>query len=149
MKLPEDDPDAFDLFVLWLYVGTLEVDNGNRNKASAYIQVWKLGDKLEIHALQDNPMLQLIQIFDEQCLWAEMFGLMYDGSAPGCKLRHYAIDQILWDRHLGVPYDDTEKYLKLAKVTEDIGLDFMRAGLRGCRLENPADQKTRYLIIPN
>lgn len=50
--LPEDDPNAFCIFIDWLYEGFLH----QRHKSEELVDVWILADKLMCPNLQDEAL---------------------------------------------------------------------------------------------
>ena len=146
IKLPEDDPAIFGLFVRWLYIGGNDEDLAF--DPNPHVEAWILGDKLGCQGFKDSQMYLIMSYHRTQYLIAETVRTAYEGSVPGCKLRKYIVDQFRWDFKLGnleaMPaYED---FLSQAKVTEDFGVDFMRAYLEVSqhKVDSPLNQKERY-----
>ena len=96
IKLPEDDPDAFALFVQWLYTGRIAA---RRDKLPAVVcHAWVLGEKLQCPAFQDRVMCRLLACHVSEALNEETVQLIYEISPAGSLLRAFAVDQFFWNR---------------------------------------------------
>ena len=104
LTLPDNDPNVFELFVQWLYLGHFKI-GGFDNET--YIKVWILGEQLACKEFKDHVILQLIAYSD----WGLNFDkhlvkLVYEGTASGSKLRawtvaHFIETSISKDKELG------------------------------------------------
>ena len=89
LTLPDNDPDVFQLFVQWLYLGHFKI-GGLWN--IRYVNAWILGEQLACGKFKDHVMLQLIGYSD----WGLRFDnslvkLVYEGTTPGSKLRAWTV----------------------------------------------------------
>ncbi|KAL8893561.1 MAG: hypothetical protein Q9192_005144 [Flavoplaca navasiana] len=60
VELIEDSPEAFKLFVYWLYTGDFELASDTKGLPRIACLAWALGDKLQCPVFQDLAMLQLL-----------------------------------------------------------------------------------------
>lgn len=51
VTLPEDDPDIFAIFAIWLYGGKIELAE-DKSSVSQIVRLWVLADKLQMPKLQ-------------------------------------------------------------------------------------------------
>ena len=160
IKLPENKPDAFALFIQWLYVGEIATsicpadhddDNDDDHLCCSLIiiQAWILGDKLGCSIFKDLAMLRLISLFDHWVIDANTVRTAYQGSAHGSQLRKFLLDQVryeTWDKRL---LSSTDEWLSLARDCVDFGEDFMKAILTNGKdiVKNPSEQKEIYLEV--
>ena len=158
IELPEDNTDAFALFIQWLFVGEISGDkilqtydiNYGLLKAKAtliYLQAWTLGDKLGCPIFLDLVMLELIQQYHG--LASESILFIYEHSGPGSKLRRFAIDSFRYDLQRGYLSKDTATFVSTSKIAEAFGLEFLKACIEEDDWEalKPQNHKERYLEV--
>ena len=173
VDLPEDNADAFALFIRWLYVGEISVqrfrfeDQDSETKLSAaesstrnvtdafandtevYLRACILGDKLGCPIFQDLAMLKLIERHMAEVMSVGTMRVVFEQSAPGSKLRRFAIDQFRVDIQGGCYCGDGATFGSVAKDIQDIGLDFLEACMETGHGEvmNPTADLQRYLEV--
>ena len=101
MDLPEDNSDAFRTFVQWLKNWEPIKDD-----PIVFVKAWVLSDKLDCHAFSDDMMCRLIRKHAQQFLLLETAMIIYHEFMPGSKLRKWAVDQFLYDSHIGYPEEE-------------------------------------------
>ncbi len=164
IRLPEDNPDIFALFIQWLYVGDFahgfctadhtndyDLDNNDDHhccRASILIDIraWILGDKLGCSIFKDVAMLRLIRAFDTWSIDTTTVRIAYEGSAHGSKLRKFLLDEFRHEAKADYFSDDTDEWVLLARVCVDFGEDLMKAICYNEGRE-PKEQKAVYLEV--
>lgn len=160
VNLPEDNTDAFALFIQWLYVGEISPDDCTANHdhdahscyeiaARNFIQAWILGDKLGCPIFKDLAMLGLIKKFDEGVITPDIVRTAYERSATGSKLRKFSLDQVRYDA-LSIGLEcDADEWVYLARDCVDFGEDHMRATFHKDinPVKDPCEQKAKYLEV--
>ena len=169
--LLESDIDAFALFIRWLYIGEISGKVfRSENQASGdemlglwggtgydapfaatqvYLQACILGEKLGSPIFLDLAMLQLIKCHTSEAIMPQTILVAFEHSAPGSKLRQFAIDQLRYDLRFHQPGKYADAYIAAAIITEDFGLDFLRSCLDAGRAVavNPAAHRQRYVQV--
>ncbi|KAL9032508.1 MAG: hypothetical protein Q9180_006459 [Flavoplaca navasiana] len=150
VSLVEDDPDAFKLFVQWLYSGELalgELASYSKSLPRVACLAWALGDKLQCPVFQDRAMLQLLAYHKREYLVEDTVWLIYNVSPPGSKLRSFAVDVACYDkiehRPLGIGVDGI-------MAVEDFNRDLIDGLAKFDRTdgeEDPCDEGSRYLKV--
>ena len=120
IALPEESPDAFALFVRWLYVGEIsgtiflsrvqisqadvsdtssstEIDAAEVTAVQMYLQACSLGDKLGCLVFLVLALLKLIKRHDTEVIEAETIHYVYEHFAQGSKVRLFTVDQFRYD----------------------------------------------------
>ena len=171
IMLPEDNPNAFALFIQWLYIGetatyicTADHDHDHDHDVDYYddddhhccmasvpicIQAWILGDKLGCSIFKDLAMLRLIRTFGRWVIDVDTVRTAYQVSAPGSKLRKFLLDQVRYEAKADYFSDDTDEWVLLARVCVDFGEDIMKAVLTNGdnEVKDPSEQKANYLEV--
>lgn len=92
--LPDDSPDAFDLFVQWVYRGTIDipVNKWSYEGHKTFIFLSIFAGKYTIVSLMDGAMDLLLkyQIKNCQLLGVESFCWIYQNTRPDSRIRLYA-----------------------------------------------------------
>ena len=102
LKLPEEEAGAFDIFVHWLYKGSLprvQYSTTPFSQPSKYLLVYAMGEKWFIPLRQDNVFDQL------RCCWwifytcqsRSFVKTLYEATSPGCKLRQYFVKPFIFN----------------------------------------------------
>ncbi|KAL8670566.1 MAG: hypothetical protein Q9168_004904 [Polycauliona sp. 1 TL-2023] len=140
IELVEDDPAAFRYLVRWLYTGKPGIDLHHPLTA---IHAWGLGEKLQCPTFQDHAMRQLIEYCRGEYFVEEMMRLVYEISPPDCKLRKFALHQVVWDRSNG--YSDQIGAAGVMAV-EDFNRDLLERLLNyDDKAEDPSVHVNRYM----
>lgn len=172
VNLPEDNTDAFALFIRWLYVGDIngkmfrseykpsgdEVLGtwGDTSNSSAFLpstqvclQACILGDKLGCPMFHNLAMLELIERHKSVEISSKTMQFAFENSAPGSKLRRFSIDQLRYDIECEMVSDDAAAYVSAAKIAEDFALDFLKACIEGnCgNAINPIAHEEQYMEV--
>ena len=151
INLPEDNTDAFTLFIRWLFVGNISgelfshkdkltgdeilgtydagIDDSVLTIVLVYLQACILGDKLGCSEFQDLAMLEIIDTHSHANLYAETIRVIYEQSGLGSKIRRFAIDMFRYDLQEGLIPKDTATFVSTSKIAEEFGLDFLKACL--------------------
>ncbi|KAL8745537.1 MAG: hypothetical protein Q9190_002328 [Brigantiaea leucoxantha] len=152
VTLDHDDPEAFRIFVRWLYSGEwrdylrLPILFGeNKFNAIDAANAWVLGEKIQAKRFQDVVMLSLLSHFRYYSMNSDIVLFIYMHAAPGSRLRLFAIHKLCWQRSKPQMslFGETHKaeiWIQLSEEVEDLNLDFMRTTLTE---ENPVDPLTR------
>ena len=160
IAMPDDDPDVFRLWVQWLYVGRitcqiLRVEDIN----NVLVKAWILGDKLDCHIFQDIVMMELLACHspkvERPLIETSTLRAAYEGSAPGSKLRKWALNFFLFE--IGKDRDGTFPALQRnilwvseTKGIEDFSQDYMEASveflLQG-KPDNPYTKGQQYMEV--
>ena len=155
IALPEDSPDAFSLFVRWLYVGkigwfTTKVDPlGQWAVSKTLVQAYILGDKMGCLIFRDVAMLNLIEHHSQITMREEEIRYVFDHSAQGSKLRRFTIDQLRYDLQEACYGPDARDFFSDARFAEDFGPIFLKRSLEanGAAAIDPSMQQERYLEV--
>lgn len=162
--MPDDDPTVFRLWVQWLYVGQftcniLHVEDIN----NILVKAWILGHKLGGLIFQDVVMVELLACHslireakgDELLIEPSTLRAAYEGSAPGSKLRKWALDFFLFE--IGNNRGGTSSALQRnilwvseTKGIDDFSQDYMEASVEFLRQGEPANPCTnwqRYMYV--
>lgn len=91
LHLPEDDVQAWELFMYWL-------DNGSIWKEAEILPLmrcWNLGDKYGVGQLQDDLMWAIFQNLDwEDEPMLNSIQEMFSANPPGCQMRKFLAEQV-------------------------------------------------------
>lgn len=161
VNLPEDDVDAFALYIRWLYVGEIGtdyciVDHNHCDDqycceaaVETLIQAWVLGDKLGCAIFKDLVMLGLIRTLNLEFIHPNNVRTAYERSAPGSKLRKLFLDQLRYDVWRDSLGNNVTDWVTLTKDCGDFGEELMRAFLHREyeNVEDPCRQKGLYLEV--
>lgn len=100
LKLPEDDAKAFDIFVHWLYSGSLPIYQSLREQLGepfCWLLVYSMGEKWFIPRLQDMVCDHVRASMFFKCPSRTFLNCLYDVTSSGCKLRQYFVKKfIVW-----------------------------------------------------
>ncbi|KAL8864393.1 MAG: hypothetical protein Q9198_009892 [Flavoplaca austrocitrina] len=150
VELIEDSPEAFNLFVYWLYTGDLtpgKLTSDVKRFARIACLAWALGDKLQCPVFQDRAMLQLLAFHKHAWLMEDAIRLIYNVSPSGSKLRSFAADIVcyhqLGDQRLGIGVDGI-------MAVEDLTRDVLEKLVKFDRMEggeDPCDEGSSYLKV--
>ena len=141
ITLPEEDPDIFEYFVEWLYVG---YDQEPAFEPDFSVSLWTLGDRLGCPLMQDDAMCDLLQYYSMYYIEEVTLKQIYKGSAPGSKIRQFAVDQCLFDLNQN---DNESSYLQFVNDSEDFAQQLAAAIVllgSGDRI-NPCHDESQYL----
>ncbi len=142
MYLPKDDPAAFEIFVNWLYRGSIDklptsddlllVDKALKRIVGLYI----LADKLCINPLKNAAMNSLQQgsLANNSVLYLS-YTLIYESTVAGSPLRRFAAKLAVWDLQ-GAWDRDLFVYVKEG-ANPDIARDIIELFREHIRLPDP------------
>ncbi len=119
VTLSEEDPDIFRYFVEWLYVGY--GNQGVHFEPNLIVCLWIMGDRLGCPLMQDDAMRNLVHYDYDSHIEKATLKQIYEGSAPGSKIRQFAVDRCLFDIRQRCPVHQEYKcpYLDFVKDNED------------------------------
>ena len=149
VALPEEDPNLFENYVEWLYVGFNENAEWDED---TLVDQWTLGDRLGCPLMQDDVMCKLIKYYEDNIIDLDTLEKIYEVSAAGSKIRQYVIDQCLHDIRLdfsglAVVQSTYEQFLE---KNEDFAQELGKATIFLAETEpnDPNRDQTRYLCAP-
>ena len=148
VTLPEEDPNLFENYVEWLYVGfnkTAELD------VNMLIDQWTMGDRLGCPLVQDDAMCKLIKYYQGWHFDLETLEKVYEVSAAGSKIRQFVIDQCLYDiRYVCPKMEEPCTYLRFLEKNEDFAQHFGKASmlLGNDKPKDPSRDQNPYLCAP-
>jgi hypothetical protein len=157
VALPEEDPDIFQIFVQWLYRGGALSRSDSRvcrEFPETHIRAWALGDKLGCSKLQDTAMIQINRFHENTATCAKEMHMIYEITAPGSRLRKFAIDEFRWDSdNFSLCEREVEDdFFDMGAFTPEIKDDYWYATTHMSRDvlgTNPTKYVGRYLEDPN
>ena len=151
VNLPEDDPDAFEIWATWLSLGTckdvFEFDSYDHD----YARAWILGDKLACPAFQDHLMFQFLTWFESGVgLWLDTVQVVYEVSSPGSKLRQLFVDWFVWDKLNGDLEKDADGIIIFLTGLPEFSNDVVRREVTAGKeiTRSPLEEKHRYYENP-
>ncbi|KAK3175082.1 hypothetical protein OEA41_002328 [Lepraria neglecta] len=115
VKLPEFDNTGFELFVQWLYKGS--ISGPSWVPPGPYVKAWTLGEKLDCPVFQELAPSQLIEIYHYGLLELDALGLVYQGLSVGSSIRQWIVDQYVFEAYSN-RFDDNAD--ALASTTKDL-----------------------------
>ena len=102
VHLPEQHPDIWDLFINWLYRGSLKDINVEKvvvavNQARQYILLYTCAEEWAIPALQNKTMDKLHAWTTPIWYWFPSYSVrhVYEDTPKGSPLRSYLVDSFL------------------------------------------------------
>lgn len=142
MTMPEDSPEAFRLFVQWLYIGDILIDD-----VEEWLEAWVLGDKLGNIAFRDCAMTKLVKEHKHYCLTAETVATAYRKSVSGSKLRKWALDQFLFDSRSAYLHVHAQYWVSVVETETEFVADAAKAAISftGEEIEDPSARLDSYL----
>ncbi|KAL8868402.1 MAG: hypothetical protein Q9198_008190 [Flavoplaca austrocitrina] len=150
VSLVEDDPDAFELFVQWLYSGQLASNvNYAYHLPNVFCLAWALGDKLQCSVFQDRAMLQLLAYHQNAWLVEDTMRLIYNVSPSGSLLRSFVVDMVCYDQKVEQALDIGVDGIM---AVEDFNRDLLKRLVKFDSTEgreNPCKEGSRYLKVLN
>ena len=149
ITLPEENPDIFQWFVVWLYAGHDPIPK--LEEKDLLVPLWFLGDRLGCPSVQDDAMCNLILRCEDDYIDEDTLKQIYEGSTQGSKLRRFAVDQCLLDVRNRAPAEDVAwSYPRFVKDNEDFAQELAEATilLRSAVPKDPADDSYPYLCAP-
>ena len=147
--MPDDDPTVFRRWVQWLFVGEItceivRVDDVN----NVLVKAWILGDKLGCRVFQDVVMMELLACHSPEVeiplIETSTLRAAYEGSAPGSKLRKWALDFFLFKirQTREGAFSALQRnilWVSETKNIEDFSQDYMEASVEFSVQGNPAN----------
>ena len=152
VTMPDDDPDVFKTWIQWLFVAEISCESD-----FVLVKAWILGDKLGCLEFQNRVMTNLL---DSHSPWniyhmvkPSTVRVAYEGSAPGSKLRKWAIDFFLYqtscNKSARSPLQQNNDWVSQTKDIEGFSQDYMETCV-GCSLEgepaNPWFATNQYMV---
>ncbi|KAI9790485.1 MAG: hypothetical protein M1833_001924 [Piccolia ochrophora] len=129
ITLPEDDSFVFRFLVLYMYRGSLPEFQLNimtkRSNLSIYLELYFLADKLSLESLQNKIIDQLRQGFANRSRIPAPSSIcrIYERTAPGSKLRQWAVQIALREMLNTGAADPTAQYEECFDMSGDFGRD--------------------------
>lgn len=113
MKLPDDDPDVFELYVLWLYTGTIcskgiiSPGKGLAFEYESIAKLYTLGEKLQDKTVQNAVMNCFREVAKDTNKYpsSNAINTIYSGIMQGSPARQLMVDMYVWNAgpNLGIP----------------------------------------------
>lgn len=154
IKLIEDDPAIFELFVQWLFLGKIDNDPEELDYCETCLMAWVLGDKLGCLKFKDYFMICIIEYHEGRYLDASSIRYAYTNAPSTSKLRQWALMQFWYESSLGNLQDeeDDEDFFKiwntLVAETEGLAHDLTLLLIRSHKPKAPYLNKQPYLSEP-
>lgn len=96
LSLLEEDADAFDLFVHWLYRGSLP-HYDDLCTSLDWFSLYTMGDKWFMPRLQDRVCVEMRKYWCCHQFPGRLFlQNLYKTTSPGCKLRQYFVKKVIF-----------------------------------------------------
>lgn len=134
MTMPEDNPEAFRLFVQCLYVGDIKTGD-----VQAWIEAWILGDKIGITAFRDRAMMKLIYHHTHWTLVCTTVGTAYRRSVLGSKIREWALEEFRFQSSEGGLYFHAGNWASVVETVTEFTADVTKAMVLGDEIKSPVD----------
>lgn len=161
VELDEDDTQAFQLFVLWLYNGRFVVyslrdtDQDILSDYSGSVPDFLCVVWANCPGFQDHALLQLMVLYHKAYFQPDVLVDAYKLSPPGSKLRQFVVDKFLFQIEWGSSEEEGEGLFTPGCWNFDrLGLgDFNRDALtwivetRGRRFRPTFEDGGRYLLL--
>lgn len=153
VTLKEDNPEAFAVFLDWIYTQKLDANPlivgskepmGYHEAMALFVRVWCLADYLQVPGLQNLAMDAVIQ-WERHCYIVPtgILHLVYSLSPPNAPLRQYFVDAITRE----MPDEGFHKHAK--EFPHDMLLDMLTTFSKGTRWvdnETPMDTPRNYYV---
>lgn len=151
IKLIEDDPAIFELFVQWLYLGRINEEEIRDRGILAYLKAWILGDKLGCLKFKDCVMIHIIDYHEGSYIRTSSVRYAYNNAPSPSKLRQWALTQF-WHESINSELEESGECLKiwetLVSETEGLAHELTLLFIRGYKPANPFWNKQEYLSEP-
>ena len=161
VNLPEENPAAFEIWIIWIHIGLLsrqslplktteasaeELDCEDYIAAEVLMKAWGLGDKLVCPAFQDNMMCHLVKVIYRVPFTTDFLLLAYDVSSAKSKLRRFAVEQYRWEVECGYSSGSIDEWIAVAEAVPDFWKDHMRSSdlMLVEEFDTPFLQRVRY-----
>lgn len=133
VELKEDHPDAFRLFVHWIFTwiaqpaGQFPTQISDDFLAMDGLRAWVLGDKLGCVLFQDYAMATICWANIDDIAEANFIRQAYARSPTGSTLRRLAARALLWWID-GIPFSDLEedRDVQLMNVVDDLAIEVVK-----------------------
>ncbi|KAI4201797.1 MAG: hypothetical protein LQ350_002997 [Teloschistes chrysophthalmus] len=125
VKLPDDEPEVFEIFQNWLYRDHLELTSVEASKMTLLLGLWVFGDKIQAPGFQ-NAAIEALR--DRTVGSPRIFRLKdilfaYNNTPSASALREFIVDLYVWEGAIG---ESIEKFLN-----EDYPCDFIASVVQG------------------
>ena len=140
--MPEDSPEAFRLFVQWLYVGDILMDD-----VEEWLEAWVLGDKIGNTQFRDCAMTKLAKDHVHYSISSSTVVFAYRKSVSGSKLRKWALAQFLFDSRSAYLHVHAENWVSVVETETEFVADAAKAAISftGEKIEDPSAHLGSYL----
>ena len=151
--MPDDDPDVFKIWIQWLFVAEISCESD-----FVLVKAWILGDKLGCLEFQNRVMTKLLDSHSPynmaNMVKPSTVRVAYERSAPGSKLRKWAIDFFLYETSSNKSAHSLLQknidWVSQTKGIEGFSQDYMETCVR-CSLEggpaNPWFARNQYMEV--
>lgn len=154
VELDHANIEAFGLFVNWLYKQSLPIVHGSSENSAAdkpswsgLVYLWILADYLQIPALQNLVIDEMLSKFSRLCeqIPVELYSEIYNNTSSESALRKLLVDRCVWKG-----YADSDIYLNRA-IPRDMlnnisrGLNF-RLFSPGVGTKSPLEDSSNYHV---
>lgn len=144
MTMPEDNPEAFRVFVQWLYIGDIKIDD-----VDTWLEAWVLGDKIGNTVFRDCAMTKLVNDHVSHLIDPDTVAFAYRESVRGSKLRKWALDESLVQSIQEDLYSEgyAEDWVSVVETDTDFAIDFAKATISAGHgeVEDPRARLDAYL----
>ena len=145
IKLIEDDPAVFELFVQWLYLGKIDTEP---EELEAYLMAWVLGDKLGCSKFKDYVIIRIIEYHNNNYLNASSVEYAYNNTPSTSELRQWALMQLWYESHIGQLEngpDSWKTWNTLVAETKDLAHNLALLLIHRDKPRDPFSNKQKYL----
>jgi hypothetical protein len=145
-ELPEDDPQAFDCFLHWLYVGTLS----SINMAKSFPTSGQLWDRIKLYCFAEKYCIDTLADAVIDTVQAALKNkpdypspqcvvMAYENTSEGSRLRLYLVRSIAYEIIVRKPDSLTQAQLGLLAGVSDFSRDMfaLLLGLKEVRPKHP------------
>ncbi|KAF2237135.1 hypothetical protein EV356DRAFT_564885 [Viridothelium virens] len=123
IPLPADDPELFELCVQWMYTGNFQYYE--EDCVETLIRLFILADKLQINALQDRVISELVHSGLHRNINLSHIPLLYENLPDGSRLRDLAVDSyVVFERGRHDQKPDPELLKACAEFLYDVSVSY-------------------------
>ena len=142
--MPEDNPEAFRVFVQWLYIGDIEIGD-----VDVWLEAWVLGDKIGNTVFRDCAMTKLVSDHSGLQIDPKTVAFAYRKSVRGSRLRKWALDEFLLDWSQELLYECAEDWVSVMETDSEFAADVAKSTISaaGNGFEDPRDYLDAYLEV--
>ncbi len=154
MRLPEEEPEDFEVFLLWLYTQSLEhTESPNVNQQyEVLFKLYFLADRLQVRGLR-NAIVDTIIALEHSGDFVpgtDLVNLTFERTARSSPLRRLMVDMHVWDVRPSFIAEHEAEFCR--EFLLELALASMRllcADGANNRMRAPHAHPRRYLELPD